>query len=339
VSLKLADAQGRTTVGQVLAAIDWVVRHAKSEGLNIRVLNLSFASYSGDRRRLDPLEFAAEVAWSKGIVVVAAAGNRGLTDRGLASPASSPGTIAVGAVDMRGTSDTADDRVAGWSQSGDPRRGERAPDLVAPGSSIVSLRAKGSFIDSAFGGGIVKDRFFRGSGTSQSAAVVSGAAALLLSQRPELTPDQVRDLLRRSARKLATAGSDAQGAGALDLSAAYHVSARPVPTTYAAVRAGAAYDRLTDGDLAELRVRYGIPDLVRGGWTGATWAGATWAGDHWAGATWAGATWAGATWAGATWAGATWAGDHWAGATWAGATWAGATWASNLAPDVVEAGP
>jgi serine protease AprX len=330
VSLKLADAQGKTTIAQVLVAIDWVVRHAHDDGLNIRVLNLSFAGDPDSGRRLDLLEFAAEVAWSKGIVVVAAAGNQGSTRTGLASPASSPGTLAVGGLDTQGTDDTGDDRVASWSQRGDASRGLRGPDLVAPGSSIVSLRAKGSFIDSRFASGVMGERFFRGSGTSQSTAVVSGAAALLLSQRPELSPDQVRDVLRRSARPVAGASGDAQGAGSLNLAAAYDTPSRAVPTTAAAVRAGAIYDRLSDR-LSLVRERYGVPELVRGGWTGATWAGATWAGDHWAGATWAGATWAGATWAGATWAGATWAGDHWSGATWAGATWAGATWAGNWA--------
>ena len=60
----------------------------------------------------------------------------------------------------------------------------------------MSLRDPGSFIDDQFGAtATVNNRFFLGSGTSQAAAVVSGAAALLLSQRPGLTPDQVKALL------------------------------------------------------------------------------------------------------------------------------------------------
>ncbi|MGH8941050.1 MAG: S8 family serine peptidase, partial [Actinomycetes bacterium] len=70
VSLKLADAQGNTDVSQVIAAIDWVVTHAKDPGMNIRVLNLSFGTDSTQDYRLDPLAHAAEVAWSSGIVVV-----------------------------------------------------------------------------------------------------------------------------------------------------------------------------------------------------------------------------------------------------------------------------
>jgi serine protease AprX len=355
VSLKLADAHGSTDVSQVIAAIDWVVAHGRDAGLNIRVMNLSFGTDSAQDYRLDPLAHAAEVAWSKGVVVVVSAGNGDGTRLGLANPAYDPAVIAVGAQDTKGTMDRGDDVVPAFSQRGATALGMRAPDLVAPGTSVVSLRAPGSFVDSMHSAGMVGTRFFKGSGTSQSAAVVSGAAALLLSQRPYLAPDQVKDLLRRSAKPLAGANVDAQGAGALDMTAAFYTAGRTMPAL--AVNAGG-------GSLDKARGRFKVkfngvaltgeqdilgnpvdtaglaleettstPDVLdgatwaNGSWSGPIWGGATWNGATWAGATWAGATWAGATWAGATWAGATWAGATWAGATWAGATWAGATWA------------
>ena len=164
------------------------------------MLNLSFGTDSTQDYRLDPLAHAAEVAWSSGIVVVVSAGNAGGTATGLANPAYDPAVLAVGSSNTQGTSDRTDDRVSGFSQRGATAEGKRAPDLVAPGSSIVSLRAPGSFVDIMHGAaGTLNDRFFKGSGTSQAAAVVSGASALLLSQRPWLTPDQVKDILRRSA--------------------------------------------------------------------------------------------------------------------------------------------
>ncbi len=362
VSLKLADAQGNTDVSQVLAAIDWVVSHAQDNGLNIRVLNLSFGTDSSQDYRLDPLAHAAEVAWSKGIVVVVSAGNSGATRTGLANPAYSPAVLAVGSVNNQGTATRDDDTVPAFSQRGNVAAGERAPDLVAPGVSVVSLRAKGSFVDAKYGAtGALGDRFFKGSGTSQSAAVVSGAAALLLSQRPWLTPDQVKDILRRSAQSVPGTTEDARGAGSLDLTSAIGTGTRWV--TAAKLHAGGGS---LDRSRGNFRIRWkgvtlkGEKDIfgrsvdttdylgatwaggsyngatwAGGSWTaspylGATWAGATWAGATWAGATWAGATWAGNDWAGATWAGATWAGNTWAGATWAGATWADAEWANDL---------
>jgi serine protease AprX len=361
VSLKLADAQGNTDVSQVIAAIDWVVAHATDPGMNIRVLNLSFGTDSSQDYRLDPLAHAAEVAWSRGIVVVVSAGNGDGSTTGLANPAYDPAVLAVGAVNTQGTLDRSDDAVPGFSKKGSSLEGKRGPDLVAPGSSIVSLRAPGSFVDLVHGDtGAMGTRFFKGSGTSQSAAVVSGAAALLLSQRPYLSPDQVRDVLRRSAQDVPGAGSDAEGAGSLDLTAAYATGSRAVAA--ARVHAGGGSLDKARGTkkvkkngvvLAGEQDIFGTPTDTSGlattealgldstpSWTdgrwlgpvaqGATWAGATWAGATWAGRSWSGATWAGATWAGATWAGATWAADGWAGATWAGATWADAQWADDL---------
>ena len=358
VSIKLADAQGNTDVSQVIAAIDWVVAHAQDPGMNIRVLNLSFGTDSDQDYRLDPLAHAAEVAWSRGIVVVASAGNGDGTKSGLTNPAYDPSVLAVGALDTKGTVAVADDSVPAFSQRGNVSAGVRTPDLVAPGSSIVSLRAPGSFVDTTFGAsGRVGERYFSGSGTSQAAAVVSGAAALLLSQRPWLSPDQVRDVLQRSAYDVPGASEDAEGAGALDLSTAYRTFAKWVKQ--ARLHAGGGSLDKARGKMKLKRNGktlggeqdiFGTPtdtaalaDAESDGRTtpsGATWAGgrwlgspfngATWAGATWAGATWAGATWAGATWAGATWAGATWADDHWAGATWAGATWADANWANDL---------
>jgi serine protease AprX len=318
VSIKLADAHGQTDVSQVVAGIGWVIDHAHDRGMNIRVLNLSFGTDPANDGRLDPLEHAAEVAWNRGIVVVVSAGNGGNQDDGLASPALSSDVLAVGSLDTHGTTDPDDDTVASFSKRGNTGKGKRGPDIVAPGVSLVSLRAPGSYIDQTQRQGRVGDRFFKGSGTSQSAAVVSGAAALMLSQRPQLSPDQVRDALRKSARSLDGASHDAQGDGAIDLSAAQDLVARMRPGR-------------TAGHNDSYRA-WGKTHQNNGRWSRADddWDGDLADGAYWNGVKWSGATWAGATWAGATWASDDWDGATWAGATWAGATWAGATWANNL---------
>ena len=96
VSLKVGDYQGSVDVSQVIAAIDWVVEHKNDNGLNIRVLNLSFGTDSIQDYEVDPLAFAVERAWRAGIVVVVAAGNDGNATP-LRNPATSPYIIAVGA--------------------------------------------------------------------------------------------------------------------------------------------------------------------------------------------------------------------------------------------------
>ena len=217
VNVKVADSHGATDVSQVIAAIDWVVENRRTGGLNIRVLNLSYGTDGLQAASLDPLSHAVETAWRKGIVVVVSAGNGGYGTARLNNPAINPYVIAVGAADPNGTYGAYDDVVPPWSSRGDGR----APDVVAPGRSIVSLRDPGSLVDLNYPGArCYGTRFFRGSGTSQAAAFVSGAAALLISQRPSIKPDQVKALLKKTARPLKGADPTAQGAGLINLKAA-----------------------------------------------------------------------------------------------------------------------
>src|SRR5438128_9822468 len=125
VSLKVADAHGQTDVSQMLAAIDWVVQHKSDSGLNIRVLNLSFGTDSGQSYQLDPLAYAAEQAWKRGIVVVVSAGNAGNSSNGLDDPAIDPYVIAVAADDTNSTTNVTQHTPASFTSQGD---GPRNPD-------------------------------------------------------------------------------------------------------------------------------------------------------------------------------------------------------------------
>jgi hypothetical protein len=198
VSVKVADRDGSTTLGRILAGIDWTVRRGDRDGMNIRVLNLAFGAEPERSYRNDPLAFAVERAWDSGLAVVTSAGNGGDASESLDSPAYDPYVIAVGAEDSGGTTTLADDRMAPFSSRGSETR---SPDVAAPGVAIVSTRVPGSFLDEAFPAARIGDGF-RGSGTSQAAAVVSGATALLVGGRPSLVPDQVKALLRSTARPL-----------------------------------------------------------------------------------------------------------------------------------------
>jgi serine protease AprX len=73
----------------------------------------------------------------------------------------------------------------------------------------------------------VSPSYIRGSGSSQAAAVTAGVAALLLAARPELTPDQVKHLLRTTAAPLSGRSVNQQGTGRIRLAAA--LTAQPGP--------------------------------------------------------------------------------------------------------------
>jgi serine protease AprX len=198
VSIKASDDHGNSSLIDVIAGLQFAVDH--KDEYNIRVVNLSMNSTVALPYRLDPLNAAAEAAWFKGLVVVAAAGNRG-TDADAVSyaPANDPYVITVGAVDDQGTKDVTDDLLAPWSSRGVTQDGFAKPDLVAPGAHIVAPLAPQSDFASLCPACIVDERYFRIGGTSMAAPIVAGIVADLLSVHPEWTPDQVKGALTYNA--------------------------------------------------------------------------------------------------------------------------------------------
>ena len=282
ISVKVAGADGITSLQRVLQGIDWVRAHR--DELDIGVINLSLGTQGeGDYRR-DFLAWAAEQLWRDGIAVVASAGNEGSGGHALDMPAADPYVIAVGASDTNATPDPADDRVADFSS----RSELRGPDVVAPGTGVVSVRVPGSTLDEEFPGARVGDAFFRGSGTSQSAAVVSGLAARLIAQRPALTPDQLKALLRGGAVDLVEPVS-ADGAGRVDVARS---EALATPGAEAVQRWP-----LATPDLKKLFKR-GRSRLETGAasWNGRRWSGMKWSGRRWSGMKWNGMKWLGEAW-------------------------------------------
>jgi serine protease AprX len=229
-AVRLIDVRvlGRTGMGytsDVLAGIDWAIANRTKYG--IRIINLSLGHPVAEPAATDPLCVAVERAVKSGIVVVASAGNYGLTSSGapilggITSPGNSPAALTVGAVDTNGTADRSDDKVAPYSSRG-PTRFDFAvkPDVVAPGTRIVSLEANGSYIATTYPqyhvAGTGNNAYLRLSGTSMATGVVSGGVALLLNAEPSLSPAQVKVALQTGARFLPSAGLIAGGTGSVD---------------------------------------------------------------------------------------------------------------------------
>ncbi len=353
LNVKVGATDGAVDVSQVIAGIDWVVQHRNDNGMNIRVINLSYGTDGAQRYQVDPLAAAVEHAWENGIVVVVAGGNSGTTIPSLDNPATDPYVISVGADDPNGTASSYDDSIPAFSSRGSS---SRHVDLVAPGQSIVSLRDPGSYIDTEYPAAVVNNRFFKGSGTSQATAVVSGAVALLLQDRPNLTPDQVKAALMSTATALPQASAQARGAGLLNVFGASLALVGPSTQTWPASSGlgtleGARGD-VHIGDNGVLLTGeqdiFGSPwngatwapasaagDAWDGGWwngdewTGGCWCGDSWTGDAFSGHTWSGHTWSGHTWSGSAWTGHTWSGESWDGHTWSGSGWVGHTWSGS----------
>jgi serine protease AprX len=214
VNLKVSDDSGATYASDVIQALGWVVTNHSA--FNIRVVNLSFVSSVAEGYATNLLDAAVEMVWHSGVVVVVSAGNRGAGSL-KAAPANDPYVITVGASDDMGTAARWDDALAWFSSHGLTQDDIPKPDLVAPGRHIVAALANSAQLAQQYPSKVVNQRYIQLSGTSAAAPVVSGAIALLLQERPQLKPDQVKWLLTRNARALRGSGD---GAGELDIAAA-----------------------------------------------------------------------------------------------------------------------
>jgi len=204
VGIKAFDAEGKATYADVIRGIDWALKI--KDQINLRVLNMSFGGQQRSYYWDDPLNQAVMKAWQAGIVVVASAGNKGPDPMTIGVPGNVPYIITVGAMtDNYTESDSSDDKLATFSAAGPTPAGFVKPEIVAPGGHLSGLMAFNTQIVSEHPEYHDGGKYFEMSGTSQAAAVVSGVAALMLSQDPTLTPDEVKCRLMDSAHAAMTA--------------------------------------------------------------------------------------------------------------------------------------
>ncbi|MFF7677089.1 type VII secretion-associated serine protease mycosin [Actinacidiphila glaucinigra] len=190
--------KARTTRGSALAdGIRWAADHGAD------VINLSLGDDSRTAHPEAQEDDAVQYALRKGVVVVASAGNGGEQGNRASYPAAYPGVIAVAAVDRYGSRAAFSTRR--WYAT-----------VAAPGVDVVIADPN--------------RRYYEGWGTSTASAYVSGAAALVRSAYPRLSPAQVKRLLEDTARSSPAGGrDDAVGHGLVDPAAALKAAAKVEP--------------------------------------------------------------------------------------------------------------
>ncbi|MCB8968669.1 MAG: S8 family serine peptidase [Ardenticatenaceae bacterium] len=342
ISIQVLGEEGWGTYENVIRGIQWVVAH--KETYNIRVMNLSLVATPQSPYWADPMNQAVMQAWAEGIVVVAAAGNGGPLPMTVGVPGNNPYVITVGAfTDNFTPDDWSDDYITPFSAAGPTLDGFVKPDVIAPGAHMLSTMKQQTHLamehpDYVRSGGT----HFEMAGTSQGTAVVSGLAALILSNpdNADLTPDQVKYRIMHTSLLWTDPETGdplysvwQQGVGRVNAPDAVFTDTLEVsnygmdilcdldPESSPTCPEPPHYEGFSyyDPEMG-LFYLYDAPESWASGYS--TWAGgySTWAGGY---STWAGgySTWAGgySTWAGgySTWAGgySTWAGGY---STWAG---------------------
>jgi len=337
VSIKVAGAGGTTHLGTLISGLQWAVDHQSSYG--IKILNISLGFKPSQSTVNNPLDQAVEAVWNSGIAVVASAGNAGPFNGTILSPGDDPLVITAGALDDMATASITDDEMNDFSSVGPTSPdGWVKPDLVTSGRSVVSVAAPGSTIYNNYPSARVGSTNFVGSGTSFSAAITSGAAALVLAGNPGLTPNQIKARLLGNTNPGPVGNPFADGHGALNAYAAatsgpmnFNQSAGSLAPISGGTTVSLSPTRPVDTWNTNLWSGTSWNQLPSSGWA---WNGWAWSGDDWNGWTsrawnnwaWNGAAWNGADWSSRAWNDYAWSGSAWSGSAWSGSAWDSAAW-------------
>lgn len=302
LNVRVSDDVGMATTTDVLLGLQWIL--ANQTKYNIRVVNLSLNSSVAASYLNDPLCAAVELLWLRGIVVVVSAGNNGTST--LYPPANDPFVITVGATDDAGTATTDDDTVAAFSGYGVTELGQPKPDLVAPGRNIIGYLPTNGILSMPqdHSDHRVNDSYFRMSGTSVSAPMVTGAVALLLQDEPALSPDQVKYRLISTANKNWPGYNlEHAGAGYIDV--------------YAAVN-GSSLEAANRG--------LPISQLLWEGLAAAEWSGVDWSSVNWNSVNWNSVNWNSVNWNSVNWNSVNWNSVNWNSVNWNSVNWNSDYW-------------
>lgn len=280
--LKIGDDTGMAYESDIVRAMQWVYQNRLL--YNIRVVNLSFNSTIEQSYHKSPMSAAAEVLWFNGVVVVVSVGNKaaGGYNTANAAPAHDPFVITVGAMDEKGTPNSDDDTIASYSAAAVTSTGFAKPDLVAPGSQIVSVLSKRSDWDKQMPERVVADAYFRLSGTSMAAPMVTGAVALLLQDEPNLTPDQVKYRLLNSGARWIDPGNGVMA---------------PYLNIYNAVT-GATTQSANTGLVASQLLWTGSQPVA---WNSVSWNSVSWNSVSWNSVSWNSVSWNSVSWNSVSW--------------------------------------
>jgi serine protease AprX len=220
VGIKALDQSGTGRLSDLILALEWCLCNLAT--LKIKIINLSLGTSAQADCREDPLCRATAAAWRNGLIVCSTAGRVGSDYELCNNPGINPAIVTVGNADFEKTLTCEDVRLSRMKgrqpftpvyvrdagMHGKGREARRSfdyftvPDIVAPASDVVSLKAEGGYCTY--------------SGASMATPMVAGGIALIVEKWPACQPDQVKSLLTKKAGDSGL-GVNLQGAGTLNL--------------------------------------------------------------------------------------------------------------------------
>jgi serine protease AprX len=292
VVVRVARPDGTSSLSKVLGAMDWVIGHHD----DIDVANLSLSQQRPhDSYGADPLTDAVEQVRAAGISIVVSAGNQASS---VGDPGFDPRALTVGAADLSSGA------VADFSGS-DTVKGVLKPDVVANGVHVMGMLPAGSVLATSSSTVHLDNGLYRGSGTSQAAAVTSGVVALFLAAHPGASPAQVKGSIRCAADNIK--GTSRDGAGLLSAT-----------TKVCADDDGQALDG--SGDTT------GEASFDASSWGASSWGASSWGASSWGASSWGASSWGASSWGASSWGASSWGASSWGASSWGASSWAAQDW-------------
>jgi serine protease AprX len=321
VSVDVMNDEGEATVSDVVAAADWIMKNKTA--YNIKVANFSLHSANRASVFFDPIDQAVEKLMLNGVFVVAASGNYAVdgAESGVQfAPGNDPFVLTVGAADIMGTLGQNDDKAAPFSAWGYSPDGFMKPEISAPGRYMIGPVTAGGGLALERPSNVVSPGYMQLSGTSFSAPVVSGIAAMLIAQHPTWSTGQVKGALMLTSTPTSAAPGQL-GVGEANVYKARVYSGTP-PNANAALLPFVS--TAADGTRLFNATSWHSAVLSSAAWSDAAWSDAAWSDAAWSDAAWSDAAWSDAAWASAAWSDAAWSDAAWSDAAWSDAAWSDA---------------
>jgi serine protease AprX len=324
VSVKVMNNEGIAKTSDVITACQWIL--ANKSTYNIRIANFSLHSASKASFLNDPLDKAVERLWFNGVVVVAASGN--YAENGDPSgvpyaPGNDPFVITVGAVDLDASISKDKHFNAPWSAYGFTPDGFSKPDIGAPGRYMVGPVPVNSTLATERADKVVSPGYIQLSGTSFAAPVVAGAAAQILANHPEYTPDQVKGALMVTAKPVPDAAPGSLGVGEMQMGRAALRINPPNPNK--------GLDQFVRGAAGDTGQSFDAQ-----GWFNAAKANPAWDAVSWSSSAWSGADFSAVAWSDVSWESVSWETVAWSDVAWSDVAWSDVSWNDASYEDAAE---
>lgn len=189
VAVKVLGKNGTGNISDVLAGIQWVLDNKEKYEIKIMNLSVGMEDVEGESSVLIK---AVDIAWDNDIVVVCAAGNNGPNKSTITTPGISRKVITVGSSDDAQTVSILDDLISNYSSRGPTKDCIKKPDIVAPGSNIISCNCNNSYSPQNGVYPMQNVGYIKKSGTSMAAPIITGVIARLLSDFPDLSNKDIK---------------------------------------------------------------------------------------------------------------------------------------------------